>query len=95
MNYGLPVPVEERPEDRKEAELVQEFCKQQCNCLRECSNFFSETYYAQYRNQCTELDHESLDMIIMGQLISLTSIPDGQTTYMHRGQKVKTKKKIM
>ena len=30
-------------------------------------------------------------MVIMGQLISLTSNPDGQTTYMHKGQKVKTK----
>ena len=89
------VPLEERPEDRNEAELVNEFCKQWCNCPRECTSFFSETNYALFRNQCTELDHESLDMVIMGQVISLTSNPDGQTTYMHKGQKVKTIKKMI
>ena len=94
INYGIPVPLEERPEDRKEAELIDEFSKQGCNCLRECSRFFSESDYALFRNHCTELDRESLDMVIMGQLISLTSNPDSQTTYMHKGQKVKTKNNV-
>ena len=67
-----------------------------------CCKIFPLQHFKDIRNMCAELDHESLDFLIMGQLMSNTSIsskthhhiqpPDERqrvsTAYYHQGIKV-------
>ena len=81
---------DQRPEDKKESETVEYFYQQGCGCPEKCSSKFSLTHYTTLRSQCAELDHNALDMVIMGQLMALTKtyLEKHQTTYMHLGEKV-------
>ena len=84
--------VDERPEDKREADKITAFITDDCKCPLNCSSLFSRRHYETIRSQCAELSHDMLDMLIMGQLMALTPrIPSSDiniTSYMHMGQKV-------
>ena len=77
-----------RPEDIKEDEAITSFMAHGCGCPLSCSDKFLRHHYELIRNQCAELTHEMLDMVIMGQLMALTPLNTNTTKYMHQGEKV-------
>ena len=81
---------DQRPENKKESETVEHFHQQGCGCSEKCSSRYPLTHYTTLRSQCAELDHNALDMVIMGQLMALTktNLEKHQTIYMHLGEKV-------
>ena len=60
--------------DRIEDEKVKIFLENGCGCNfnkgRPCFNQFPETHYREMRNNCAELDHHSLDHVIIGQIMA-------------------------
>ena len=101
------VPLELRPVDEQEEDKIKRFVEIGCGCQSNselnCSSLFSLSHYREIRNSCAELDHDSLDLVVMGQLMALTTnsttVTDKNdqaqerqrqsTVYMHLGQKVK------
>ena len=79
-----------RPQDEIEKKKIETFCEQGCGCPENCSANYTLHHYKTLRSQCSELDHVTLDMVIMGQIMALTSITQErrQTAYMHLGLKV-------
>ena len=59
----------DRREIEKEEEIVKTFVVEGCACNLNggngCSKFFSQEHYQSMRNQCVELDYDSLDLLIM------------------------------
>ena len=66
------VPVEVRLLDEKEEEKVLKFVQDKCCCQlnnnSSCSDLFHITHYREMRNQCAELDRDSL---VMSQMMAL------------------------
>ena len=86
---------EARPEDQREADTIDRFMAEGCKCPLNCSLKFSRPHYELTRSQCAELTHETLDMVIMGQLMALTPVVPSSdiniTHYMHQGEKVRAR----
>ena len=98
------VEIEERDVDIKERE--SQFWDSTCNCTTykggPCNRAFSIEYIRSIRDQCLSLDHQSLDLVLMGQLMAnlrrSTSLTDRthsnkqregeHTPYYHQGIKV-------
>ncbi len=59
-----------------------------CQCLADCCHQFSRSHYEVQRNQCAELSHELLDMVLMGQLKALNPPDKPNNNYMHQGKQV-------
>ena len=80
------VPVEARLLDEKEEEKVLKFVQDKCCCQlnnnSSCSDLFHITHYREMRNQCAELDHDSLDLVVMSQMMALMS---NSTTKRRKG----------
>ena len=79
-----------RPEDETVKKRIEKFCEEGCGCPENCSANYTLHHYETLRSQCSELDHDTLDMVIMGQIMALTTTTQErrQTTYMHLGLKV-------
>ena len=82
------VPSDARPEDETESRKITEFLDTGCQCDLECYELFPRAHYELIRNQCSELSHEALNMVIMGQLMALTHGGSAQTLFMHQGRQV-------
>ncbi len=100
------MPFDLRPVDEMEGEKIRRFISEGCGCHinndHNCSSLFSLSHYRSNRDICAELEHDSLDLVIMGQLMALTFNTDIiidknnqshdrqrlSTQYMHLGQKV-------
>ena len=100
------IPVEVRLLDEKEEEKVLKFVHDKCCCQLNnnlsCSDLFHITHYREMRNQCAELDHDSLDLVMMSQMMALMSNSTVNrrkgskteersrpaTSFMHLGEKV-------
>lgn len=72
QNLG-DVPVEMRPTDLEEEQMVTQFSTLGCGCHRKCSSQFSPQHIQDMRAQCFELTHTELDMVILGQLVASTN----------------------
>ncbi len=77
----------ERHEDAIEAAKVSTFMNSGCDCHQSCYKLFTRSHYELIRNQCAELEHDTLDMVIMGQVMALTT-KRMTTLYSHQGHKV-------
>ena len=100
------VEIEERDVDIKERERLSKFWDSTCNCTTykggPCNRAFSIEYIRSIRDQCLSLDRQSLDLVLMGQLMAnvrrSTSLTNRthctkqrereHTTYYHQGIKV-------
>ena len=100
------IPFDVRPADEREDERIRRFITKGCGCLinddRNCSLLFPFSHYRLNRDSCAELELDSLDLVIMGQLMALTVNTDvilnknretqerqrTSTQYLHLGQKV-------
>jgi len=95
QSNDIPLSLEYRYEDESEARAITAFLEVGCQCESLCYDFFSRSHYELVRSQCSELTHESLDLVVMGQLMALT--PGGgrsaQCTFMHKGRQVNEFKK--
>ena len=58
-----------RPQDEIEKKKIEAFCEQGCGCPENCSANYTLHHYKTLRSQCSELDHDTLDMVIMGQIM--------------------------
>lgn len=69
-----------------------------------CFDQFNETHYSTMRNNCAELDHNSLDIVIISQIMANTNISEFleirgrkhqrqnyRTTFYHLSRKVSRK----
>ena len=101
------VPVEVRLLDEKEEEKVIKFvedkCRYQLNNNSSCCDLFHIAHYRERRNQCAELDRDSLDLVVMSQMMALMSNSTVNrrkgsktqerrrpaTSFMHLGEKVR------
>ncbi len=81
------VPIELRPCDISENQLVEEFMSNGCSCTKwsgkPCSRQFTVTYIKGKRLEFRELENRDLDMFIKGQL-SATSTVETSTTSANR-----------
>ncbi len=78
-----------RKEDEREYEVITHFLTSGCKCPTNCSSKFSRQHYERLRCQCAELNHEVLDMVIMGQLMAFSRPEHKVYHYLHIGEKVK------
>ena len=99
----LEIAFDRREIDKKEEEIVKSFVVEGCACNLNggngCSKFFSQEHYQSMKNQCVELDHDSLDLLIMGQIMATTIFEHTTrcdkerervtTQFLHQGKKVK------
>ncbi len=67
-----------RKEDEEEHEAITLFLTNGCQCLADCCHQFTRSHYEVQRNQCDELSHEHLDMVLMGQLMALNPPDKGK-----------------
>ena len=78
------IELELRQKDIREDETITEFVEEGCGCPLNCSSTFSRNYYELTRGQCAELSHETLDIVIIGQLMALTpAIPSSDINITH------------
>ena len=56
---------------------MEDFVREGCGCelLRgsPCYRQFSTSHYQEMRNYCAQLDHDALDLAVMGQIMAFTS----------------------
>ena len=109
----LEIDLDRREIDKKEEEIVKTFVVEGCACNLNggngCSKFFSEEHYQSMRNQCVKRDHDSLDLLIMGQIMANTTQSSTviehttrcdkerervTTQFFHQGKKVKVSGQI-
>lgn len=67
--------------DEKELSDTGSYTEHGCSCTLgpdggPCCHQFSEEQYRDMRSQCAELSHEQLDLVIMGQIMAMTSTSD-------------------
>ena len=70
----------------EEADTITKFLDTECQ--RKCCKRFPRHHYELIHSQCAELTREMLDMVVIGQVMALTT-QLGSTIYMHQGEKVK------
>ena len=66
---------------------MKKFVEQGCGCSRRCSRQFSKDHYLTVRAQCQELEHDYLDVALMGVLMAQTSTSetvDSTVSHRHR-----------
>ena len=71
------VATELRSVDIHEETLTERFSREGCSCShgpdgQPCCQSFTASHYREYRNNCHEMTKDQLDMVIMGQMASLT-----------------------
>ena len=80
--------------DRIEDEKVKIFLENGCGCNfnkgRPCFNQFPETHYREMRNKCAELDHHSLDHVIIGQIMAQIHTSE---LLEHKGKQIEKERK--
>ena len=63
--------------DKKEEKEIEESVREGCGCEvlngKPCSAQFTTSHYREMRNYCAELDRDSLDLVVLGQIMALTS----------------------
>ena len=88
------VDIEMREIDMKEEDSIRCFVAEECGCTlfngTSCSTNVSLDYYQIKRNECAELDHDSLDLVIMAQIMANSS--DGSVR--HRGRETHDRKRM-
>ena len=103
-NVGI-VPLELMPLDMKEKNEIEKFVTNTCGCKMNnggpCSDKFADKFYT-VRAQCADLDKESLDLVLLGQIMALMNTSEEITSrrrpsvtrqrysyiYYHEGVKV-------
>ena len=68
--------VELKEMDREEEQTVEGFLSHGCGCSTVpggCSQQFDLAHYHQMRSWCASLSRTELDLLLMGQIISLTN----------------------
>lgn len=78
--------IEPRREDIQEETLTEWYSREGCSCTlgpddQPCCRSFPVSYYRQYRNNCLEMTRDTLDMVILAQMASLTNT---STHSLHR-----------
>ena len=73
FSAASPVPIEESASDVEEAQGIEQFIATTCKCQlgpskQPCSLSFSKEAFQKCRNQCAELSHNELDLIVMAQV---------------------------
>ena len=80
--------------EMREEDSIRCFVAEECGCTlfngTSCSTMFSSDYYKIRRNDCAELDHDSLDLVIMAQIMANSS--DGSVR--HRGRETHERKRM-
>ena len=79
------VAVDSSFEDKKEEETIQAFIEESCCCSlgpkkTPCSSQLSLSTISQARNNCLQLSHSELDLVIMAQIHALRTHPDDKPT---------------
>ena len=77
--------------DKRENGNLHKFMVDGCGSKWKCSGKFPISHFEEMRNQCMELTHDELDLVIMGQVMALVTVKhqrDGCHFY-HLGGKVK------
>ena len=92
--------------DMSDVELCEKFCRLTCGCKKAngkpCSTLFPPEHFCDIRTQAALLDHEQLDVILMGSLMATVlereNVVDGRhkpikrlkahSSHMHHGYKV-------
>ena len=77
-----------RHEDVEEARKISTFLADGCKCELNCFDYFSRAHYELVRSQCAELNHKTLDMVVMGQLMAFTADNSSHSQYMHKGREI-------
>ena len=102
------VSIEECDLDKNENQKITDFMGTGCGCTvnkgKPCFDQFNETHYSTMRNNCAELDHISLDIVFISQIMANTNISDFleirgrkhqrqnyRTTFYHLSRKVSRK----
>ena len=85
--------LEWRQVDDIEKDAVKQFLEKGCGCKRKCSSYFSQQQYEKMRNECTELTHSELDLVLMGEIMAFSSTKEVHTTstFFHLARKVPNK----
>ena len=84
------VDVEKREIDVKEEERVLLFSTEGCGCHKLCWKQFSAEHYGEMRNNMAQLEHDALDLVIMGQIMAGTTVSNQKifTHFYHHGKSV-------
>ncbi len=69
--------------DLKEKKAIEEFMINGCGCAKECSSFFEESYLIKMRSDCSEMTHQELDALIMGQLLAVVNCSSETSSSRH------------
>ena len=82
--------VEKREIDVKEEERVLLFSTEGCGCHKLCWKQFSAEHYGEMRNNMAQLEHDALDLVIMGQKMAGTTVSNKKifTHFYHHGKSV-------
>ena len=82
------VPIDIRELDEAEEQLIQKFARDRCHCAfgtnqSPCCSTITADHYRSVRCQMTELTHDKLDLVVMGQVMA--GCYSGETS-AHRGR---------
>ena len=81
--------LEWREIDDHEGEAIRQFLRTGCGCRWSCCSKFDRAHYQKMRDQCSELTHDELDLVLMGQIMATTVTNERNSShFFHLGEKV-------